>query len=116
MSRIQLRDVLNLSSMNGGERHTVGVMINFTLDKDVLTSAPENTFLYGTFTGNDFTTQIKGRCTHSCHISASKVWLITLSLYNVQCRLLPTLSSGGHPQPPLDQHKGNIDHHCTLPV
>lgn len=64
----QLQDVLNLSSILGdsGDRHTVGVIINFTLDKAVLKLAredAENRVLHGTFTGKDFTTQIRGRCT-----------------------------------------------------
>ena len=65
-----LHEVLDLSSILDGneeEQHTIGVMINFNLDKAVLTSIiehkqpSENTLLYGRFTGNDFTTQIKGR-------------------------------------------------------
>ena len=80
MSGARLEDVPSLSSILSddiGERHTVGVMINFTLDKAVLTSAKEaaeNTILHGTFTGNDFTTQIKGRYACNCHISAFKSW------------------------------------------
>ena len=83
MSGAQLEEVPSLSSIlsdDSGERHTVGVMINFTLDKAVLTSAKEaaeNTILHGTFTGNDFTTQIIGTCRYACNchiISISKSW------------------------------------------
>ena len=68
-SGVQLQDLLNLTSIL--DEQTVGVIVNFTLDKAVLTpagDATENTILHGTFTGNDFTTQIKGRCTCNHHI------------------------------------------------
>lgn len=60
-------DLSHILSDSGGKTHTIGVMINFTLDKAVLTVAdsfPGRTFLYGSFTGNDFTTQIKGWYEH----------------------------------------------------
>ena len=71
----QLQDVLNQSSILGDseERYTVGVIINFTVDKAVLT--PANRVLHGTFTGKDFTTQIRGRYTLylKCHHSVQNL-------------------------------------------
>ena len=74
----QLQDVLNQSSIlddsgNREGRDTVGVIINFTVDKAVLTQA--NGVLHGTFTGKDFTTQIRGRYTLylKCHNSVQKL-------------------------------------------
>lgn len=68
ISEVQLQDVLNQSSILGDSgnregRDTVGVIINFTVDKAVLHVTPANGVLHGTFTGKDFTTQIRGRYT-----------------------------------------------------
>ena len=70
----QLQDVLSQSSIlsDSGDILTVGVIINFTVDKAVLT--PANRVLHGNFTGKDFTTQIRGRYTLylKCHHSIQK--------------------------------------------
>ena len=63
-------------SASGGEKntsyYTVGVMLNFTVDKSVLQSTEDkrtlesshhSLTLFGSFTGSNFTTQIKGTCT-----------------------------------------------------
>lgn len=66
-----LYDVVNEDSILSGleEMYTVGVMINFIVNRTVLASTAQikqslenqsNLFLYGKFSGNHFTTQIKG--------------------------------------------------------
>ena len=87
-SGVRLEDVPSLISIlsdDSGERHTVGVMINFTLDKAVLKSAKEaaeDTILLGTFTGSDFTTQIKGRYTCNSYLCFQE--LMTLDILMIE--------------------------------
>ena len=70
MDVTNLEDLLPNSTAPTREMYTVGVMINFTVDRTVLPSTMQrepSLFLYGRFHGDKFATQIKG--SYIVHVS-----------------------------------------------